>query len=80
MYLRYVPPIINPPIKNPPIINPPIINPPICTSDMYLSSNAHRAHRDSVVSRFWPEPYVYDVYTALLAGKSPNIRSKTIYM
>jgi len=47
---------------------------------MYLSSNAHRAHRDSVVSRFWPEPYVYDVYTALLAGKSPNIRSKTIYM
>jgi hypothetical protein len=28
----------------------------------------------------WPEPYIYGVYTAFLAGKSPNIRSYTVYM
>jgi len=27
---------------------------------------------------FRPEPYIYGVYTVLLAGKSPNIRSYTV--
>ena len=27
----------------------------------------------------WPEPYIYGVYTVFLAGKSPNIRSYTVY-
>jgi hypothetical protein len=28
----------------------------------------------------WPEPYIYGVYTVVLAGKSPNIRSYTVYI
>ena len=27
----------------------------------------------------WPEPYIYSVYTAFLAGKSPNVWSYTVY-
>jgi len=28
----------------------------------------------------WPEPYIYGVYTVFSAGKSPNIRSYTVYI
>jgi hypothetical protein len=28
----------------------------------------------------WPEPYIYGVYTVFLAGKSPYIRSCTVYI
>ena len=28
----------------------------------------------------WPEPYIYGVYTVYLAGKSPYIRSYTVYI
>ena len=28
----------------------------------------------------WPEPYIYGEYTIILAGKSPNIQSYTVYI
>ena len=28
----------------------------------------------------WPKPHIYGVYTVILAGKSPNIRSYTEYI
>jgi len=28
----------------------------------------------------WPKPYLYGVYTVILAGKSRNIRSYTVYI
>jgi len=28
----------------------------------------------------WPGPYIYGVYTVILAGKSPYIRSYTAYI
>jgi len=34
----------------------------------------------AVMTRVSPEPYIYGVYTVILAGKSPNIRSYTVYI
>jgi len=28
----------------------------------------------------WPKPYIYGAYTVVLAGKSPDIRSYTVYI
>jgi len=28
----------------------------------------------------WPEPYIYGVYTVIMVGKSPDIRSFTVYI
>jgi hypothetical protein len=36
--------------------------------------------KSTVYIKGWPEPYIYGVYTVFLAGKSPNIRSYTVYI
>jgi hypothetical protein len=35
---------------------------------------------EQLLCRVGPEPYIYGVYTVLFAGKSPNIRSYTVYI
>ena len=37
-----------------------------------------RMHTNNMLG--WPEPYLYGVYTVILAGKSPKIRSYMVYI
>jgi len=39
-----------------------------------------RAMYIGVYMQGWPGPFIYGVYTVFLAGKSPNIRSYTVYI
>ena len=55
----------------------------ICTGvriSLYVVCTA--LHSRKVFASFygWPEPYTYGVYTVVLAGNSPYIRSYTVYI